>query len=200
MALIMLSLSSFHGLTMTPVWVSFTDWIMKITDWSYLSAFTLGMAGIIILPFILYTGVVRISKMFAGGEFYQEMYNSFAYPMVSLALLYHLAHNASHILGEGLNIIPVLSDPLGRGWDLFGTALWPPVPILTGTPVWWIQMGLIVIGHLYALRVLVRIARRMFSDKATRIKAIIPIFIFVIFFSLINLWLLSLPMQMRTAM
>jgi ferredoxin len=196
MALVMLSLSSFHGLTMTPIWVDFTDWIMKNTGWSYLSAFTLGMTGIILLPFLLYTVVVRTSKYLAGGEF--QLFNHFAYPLVTVALFYHLAHNTGHILAEGLNIVPVLSDPFGWGWDLLGTALWKPYPILMGMPVWWIQLGMIVIGHFYACRVLVRISRRL--EKPRRIRAIVPIFFFVTFFSLINLWLLTLPMQMRTAM
>ena len=65
-----------------------------------------------------------------------------AYPMVAVALMYHLAHNAGHFFGEGLRIVPVLSDPLGYGWDLFGSASVKVVPLLSMPAIWatWIAM------------------------------------------------------------
>ncbi len=140
--------------------------------------------------------IISASFIWAQQFVFIQIFNHFAYPLVTIALFYHLAHNTGHILGEGLNIIPVLSDPFGWGWDLFGTALWKPFPILMGMPVWWAQLGMIVIGHFYACRVLVRIARKL----EIQLMGIIPIFIFITIFTLFNLWLLTLPMQMRTAM
>ena len=36
-------------------------------------------------------------------------------------------------LEPGQELIPLLSDPFGRGWDLFGTASWSPDVRLVGS-------------------------------------------------------------------
>ena len=42
--------------------------------------------------------------------------------LVPIALVYVAAHYLTFLLLEGQGIAYLLSDPLGRGWDLFGTA------------------------------------------------------------------------------
>ena len=50
------------------------------------------------------------------------MAKSFALTLVPIAIGYNVAHYFVFLLVQGQYIIPLLSDPLGRGWDLFGTA------------------------------------------------------------------------------
>ena len=48
----------------------------------------------------------------------------FVFTLVPIALAYHLAHYLSFLLIVGQYMIPLLSDPLGRDCNLFGTALY----------------------------------------------------------------------------
>ena len=41
--------------------------------------------------------------------------------LVPLAIGWFIAHDLTLLLFEGQNFLALLSDPLGRGWDLFGT-------------------------------------------------------------------------------
>ena len=57
-------------------------------------------------------------------------------------MAYHVAHNLGYLLLRGQELIPLLSDPLGRGWDLFGTAGWSPDLTLVGARFeWYVAVG-----------------------------------------------------------
>ena len=51
---------------------------------------------------------------------------SFVLPIVPIAFAYLLAHYFSLFVIQGQFIIPLASDPFGRGWDLFGTVDYAP--------------------------------------------------------------------------
>jgi hypothetical protein len=72
--------------------------------------------------------------------------------LVPIALAYHLAHYLSYLLLAGQFILPQASDPLGLGWDLFGTANWAiDIGIVSIKAVWWIAVVAVVVGHVYAV-------------------------------------------------
>jgi hypothetical protein len=73
---------------------------------------------------------------------------SFAHTLVPIALAYAVAHYFTLVLFEGQLLLSTLSDPFGRGWDLFGTADRPISYWLSPTAVWYIQLAAIVGGHL----------------------------------------------------
>ena len=50
------------------------------------------------------------------------MARRFALTLVPIAIGYHVAHYLTFLLIQGQYIIPLLSDPFGFGWNLFGTA------------------------------------------------------------------------------
>ncbi|MDP8959962.1 MAG: hypothetical protein M3N51_12445, partial [Actinomycetota bacterium] len=84
----------------------------------------------------------------AGTSSPTEVAESFAHTLVPIALAYAVAHYFTLVVLEGQLLLPALSDPLGRGWDLLGTADWtvnyswlPPIA------VWYIQLAVIVGGH-----------------------------------------------------
>jgi hypothetical protein len=71
----------------------------------------------------------------------------FAHTLVPIAFAYAFAHYFTLILFEGQQLISNISDPFGIGWDLFGTRNYK-INFFMGTiPVWYIQLGTIVIGH-----------------------------------------------------
>ena len=63
----------------------------------------------------------------------------FVLPLVPIAAAYMVAHYFSFFLIQGQFIIPLASDPFGRGWNLFGTAgLAPNLAIVAPDTVWYV--------------------------------------------------------------
>ena len=202
LALIMLSLAFFHGISMTPYWPELIKRIAGVIPLGHLAAFTLGMLALMALPSLIYLLFAWLSKLLSGnkGVTLKRVAINFAYAMLPVALLYHLAHNTQHLLREGASLIPVLSDPFGWGWDLFGTANWQPKPILSMTGVWYGQIFFIIAGAVYGLDIASKLASIIFPQPKEALKGQLPILLLVIGFTILSLWLIHLPMQSRTAM
>ena len=66
---------------------------------------------------------------------------------VPIALAYAFAHYFTLVLFEGQLFISTMSDPFGRGWDLFGTAGRDVNYWLSPESVWYVQVAAIVLGH-----------------------------------------------------
>jgi polyferredoxin len=204
LCLAMLSLTIFHGLTMTPDWGSSVLGLRDafgIGDLGQVVAFSLGMVGVLAVPVLVFLGVVWISQRFARLEQpLKEVFIGYAYALLPLALLYHTGHNLQHFLREGQKLVPLLSDPLGWGWDLFGTAAWKVAPMVSLGSIQYAQVGLVLLGHAFAVYVAYYIAQRQSAVRAKAVRSLIPILTITLGFSLVNLWLLAQPMQMRSAM
>ena len=200
LALVLLSLTSFHGLTMTPLWTELVNGLRLGAGIPKLASFTILMTVVMLLPFMVYRLAVSASSFFSGSSRPGELFQAFAYPLIPVALFYHLAHNGMHFFAEAEVIVPLLSDPLGQGFDLFGTRDYAPGMLVAHETIWWIQLAFVLTGHVYGVIVADRIAGRIFPDRKTAIRGLLPQMIFMILFSGISIWLIAQPMEMRTGM
>ena len=108
-----------------------------------------------------------------GGEGYtaRGVATRFAHTLVPIAFAYAFAHYFTLIVFEGQYLISTISDPLGRGWDLFGTAdRRIDFTLINPSAVWWIQVAAIVGGHVAGV---VLAHDRALADfpKATAVKS-----------------------------
>lgn len=72
----------------------------------------------------------------------------FAHTLVPIAFAYAFAHYFTLVLFEGQLFLSTISDPLGLGWDLFGTAdRTVNYTLIDPTTTWYVQVGVIVAGH-----------------------------------------------------
>jgi hypothetical protein len=72
--------------------------------------------------------------------------------LVPVALVWFLAHDVTFLLFEGQNFYALLSDPLGRGWDLFGTIDHTiNYRVVTAGWVRWLQLVALLLGHVTAV-------------------------------------------------
>lgn len=202
LAVTMLSMSAFHGLTMTLWWDRLVQGIAASLGVGTLAAFSLGMIAMLVLPAAVYLGLCALMRWCAGDGRHDvaTLFVRFAYSLLPIALFYHLAHNTQHVLVEGKKLLRAASDPFGWGWNLFGTA---PLPVDAVLPVevgWALQVGLVLVGHLYALVIAHRTARDLYPDGRAAVASQIPMLIAMVLFSCQSLWLLGQPMVMRTAM
>jgi hypothetical protein len=77
---------------------------------------------------------------------------SFVHTLVPIAAVYVLAHYFSLLAYNGQAIAFLSSDPLGRGWDLFSTAGGTiDYGVLGATAIWYVQVGVLVAGHVCSL-------------------------------------------------
>jgi len=202
LAVIMLSMSAFHGLTMTPAWDRLVVRIQESIGMGWLPAFSLGMAGVLILPLVLYYWICVAMKWLAGDRERSARYLfvRFAYSLLPIALFYHLAHNLQHIFYEGKKLVVAASDPFGWGSNLFGTAHWPVDAVLPVDVVWGIQVALILIGHVYGILIAHRVASQLYGHGRAATLSQVPMLAAMLLFSFQSLWLVAQPMVMRTAM
>jgi hypothetical protein len=72
----------------------------------------------------------------------------FAHTLVPIAAAYVLAHYFSLLAYNGQAFAFISSDPLGKGWDLFGTADGTINYALIGaTVIWYVQVAVLIGGH-----------------------------------------------------
>ncbi|MGI9556756.1 MAG: fenitrothion hydrolase [Solirubrobacterales bacterium] len=83
----------------------------------------------------------------------RELGFQFGHAFIAIALAYLVAHYFSlFVFQEQAQFTFLLSDPLGDGSNYFGTASTGIDYALIGaTPIWYVQVGALVIGHVFAL-------------------------------------------------
>jgi hypothetical protein len=88
-----------------------------------------------------------------GSPRIKELGRSFAHTLIPIALAYLVAHYFSAFLyQEQAQFTYILSDPLGHGSDLFGTAGGGiNYGIVSSNTVWYVQVAALVVGHVAAL-------------------------------------------------
>lgn len=202
MVIAMLAMSTFHGLTMTPHWHRIVEGIQSALALPFLAAFTLGMFSFLAAICCVYAGLVWVSHVLAGsdGIGFRELAVRNAYAFLPIALFYHLAHNATHFAVEGGSLAPVVSDPFGWGWNLFGTAGAAVAPLLSMQTTWLLTVALVLIGHVWSLAVGHRTAHRMFTARGAALRSEVPLLVAMIAYSIMSLWILAQPMEMRTGL
>ncbi len=130
---------------------------------------------------------------------YRDYFIRYAYALLPIALFYHISHNSEHLLMEGQKVIALISDPFGWEWDLFGTARWAIPPLVDLQTLWFIQVLLVLIGHIYSLWIARRTAATLFTRSGAALRSQVPMLAAMILFSVMSLWLLKQPMEMRTS-
>ncbi len=216
LALLMLSITGFHGLTMTGSWRALLSWFEGALGLPYLASFSAGMTLLMLGPIALYALLVRLTTLFARSSAvsFRTAFVRFAYSVLPIALFYHLAHNLEHLLMEGQKVVTLASNPLGFApgeswsvlgfagvgeWDLFGTTGLTLAPLARLSTLWGVQVLLVLIGHLYSLWIAERTARRLYPERGAALRSQIPMLVGMVLFSVFSLWLLKQPMEMRTS-
>jgi hypothetical protein len=147
---VLLGGAAFDGLARTRLWASLTDAGGDHVD---LLLGTAGLAAAIGFVAVTYLAATRASQRFrrvrvAGGAD-DRLDRRFVHSLLPIAVGYTLAHYFSLLVIEGQDGYILASDPLGRGWDLFGTAGWARNPAAVSTQtIALVQVAAIVCGHL----------------------------------------------------
>ncbi len=190
--LMLLGVTIFQTMIMIRPWAGFSRDLMIDTGASYDSVRFILFITAAVFPALIYSTAIGISKLLHLKMSFKDLFTNYAYSIIPLGLMMHLAHNFRHLLEEGTGIIPVLSDPFGFGWNLFGTAGYMPVPLLNSNNILLIQWLLMLTGLGFSISIGKNISRRMFRENDS---VYIPVLIFVLIFFVFNLWVLGQPIM-----
>jgi hypothetical protein len=118
----------------------------------------------------------------------------FVLSLVPIAAAYHLAHYFMYLLIQGQLMIRFASDPLGFGWNLFGTARYrPDIGIVGARFAWYTAVIAIVLGHIIAVYVAHVVALREFPDKRAALRSQIPMLVLMVGYTMVSLWIIAQP-------
>lgn len=202
--LLLLGITTFHGLTMMPFW---GDWVLAIAQTigetgKSLASFTLAMFASFGLPVLIYAVAVGLTYLVDGGKTpYKALFATFSFTALPLAFVYHLAHNLDHLSRESVNVIAMLLNPLGTGL----AALSPMErhnqmmdPLFPDVVMFTTQGGLMVLGFWLAVQI-IRHRGRDKLDGGTELRGwrLLPMLAFVGSITAMNLWLMAQEMEMR---
>ncbi len=119
---------------------------------------------------------------------------AFIYALVPVAVAYQIAHYVSYLLIQGQLIVPLISDPLGRGWNLSGTTdrtIW--VGIIGARTAWYVQIGAIIVGHVAAVYLAHISALRHFGAARRALWSQFPMLVLMLLYTPSSLRILSQP-------
>ena len=106
------------------------------------------LASVAVVGLAYYLASWMAARLVSGSWTAGQVAGRFAHSLVPIAFAYAVAHYLTLILFEGQQLIAAISDPFALGWDLFGTAESKiDFFITTAEPIWYAQVGVLVLGH-----------------------------------------------------
>ena len=91
-------------------------------------------------------------------------------------------------------LIRLISDPLGFGWNLFGTARFRPDVGIVGTRfVWYTSLIAIVLGHVVAVMLAHIVALRRLRDRTLAARSQLPMLALMVGYTMMSLWIVAQP-------
>jgi hypothetical protein len=183
--IVMLAIVTFDGLRETPLWA--------VSDSAWTAAAT---AALLLTPCVLALVILGACALMARltAAPMMELARLFVPTLLPIALAYHVAHYLSYLLVAGQVVIPLASDPLGRGWDLFGTSHYGiAVGIVDARFAWYASVVAIVLGHVLAMYVAHRLALARFAERRTARRSQYPLAALMVAYTMLSLWLLAQP-------
>jgi hypothetical protein len=131
---------TFDGLSQTTWWL---DVLGTKTGLSLDLVNTIGLLWVTVVIGAAIVGAARLATRVTGRDA-PELGERFAVAVVPLAVACWLAHELTTFLIDSQNFVALASDPLGRGWDLFGT-IDDPTNYAVLTPVQTTTVGTVAI-------------------------------------------------------
>lgn len=195
----MLSTVLFDGLLGGEVWRlvqrTLTRSIPQLFDGNGYILGTIGLVGLWLIFLAAYMLTCWITAKLVGDRPVAAIARLFALTLVPIAVAYNVAHNFSSLLVQGQQLIPLMSDPLGHKWNLFGTATYyPNIGIVDARFTWYLAIGAIVAGHAVSIWLTHRVALREFGEPRKAVLASIPLTVLMVIYTAISLSVIAEPM------
>ncbi len=195
LVVLLLSTVTYDGLTATPLWATIYDGLISAFAGSAEAVGTLGLLVFPLLFGLVYLATVWVMAQITDRpEAVGKLARTFVYSLIPIALAYHLAHFLSFLLIQGQLATPLASDPLGRGWDLFGTVDYQTnLRIIGARTTWLLAVAAIVVGHIISVFLAHAMALRTFKDRRLALRSQLPMLVLMVGYTMVSLWILAQP-------
>ena len=206
--LLLLSTVTFDGFKETPLWTELLQWAalepalyplrLAVDGFGFDFLAVLSTIMLLLFPlgfFVVYMVFSKFAKTASGSERpLLDIAGLFVLSLVPIAVAYHLTHYLAYLLISGQLIIPLVSDPFGFGWNLFGTAENKmDIGIIGARFVWYTAVVTIVTGHVLAVGVAHIVALKTFGTTRAALRSQYPFLVLMIGYTVTSLWILSQP-------
>jgi hypothetical protein len=204
--ILMLSTLAFDGIIATPAWQDFTTALESI--WLPLGRFgfffvrTLGLVLLTAAFLLIFIAFMEMVIYFGSRKVdLKATVSAFALTLVPIALVYNAAHNYSYVMVQSQGLIPLLNDPLARGWHLWPAVvnLKPSFALAQASTVWYAQVVLIVLGHVIAVYLSHLRAGERFRTAQRALLSQYPMLLLMVMYTMTSLWILEAGTSQRPA-
>jgi hypothetical protein len=196
----MIGTTSFDGFSNSSLWVSniqptFSDWFSdggaNLAD-SLQLASTVGLLCMVALIAVFYRLGVIGMRSIGGGHEVGELSRRFAHSLAPIAFAYVAAHYYSLLVYQSQALGYLISDPLGNGSNIFGTASAQiNYNVISANSVWYVQVAALVIGHVTGLMLAHDRALIVYKRPRDAIRSQYWMLAVMVGFTSLGLWILS---------
>ena len=178
MAFIMIALVVAYSVTLLGPWGTPREWsnVTEVGNWGGFAAHVaiVWVAALLVVP-VLWLAAAWAARICAGARNVPvgKIFTRYSFLLVPLGLFAWAAFSLPLIMVNYSHIVSSLSDPLGWGWDLFGTANQRWAPLL---PEWipLIQTPMLLLGLGLALWRGAAVAGELFPSRAAAVRSLVP--------------------------
>ncbi|HLM32882.1 MAG TPA: hypothetical protein VK285_02350 [Gaiellaceae bacterium] len=191
---VMLGSVAFDGFSRTVWWQDRRASLAAVSvDHFALTGTLLNVAGLVLAiaaVALAYLAAVELSRRRSGAEgSHADLYLG---SLIPIAAAYAVSHYFSALLVQGQSAITLGSDPLGRGWDLFGTVDFQPnIAPLSPNTIWYVQVAALVGGHVLGLALAHDRALSVARTPERAVRGQLPLLALMVLYTVAGLWLLS---------
>ena len=175
---VMIGTVTFDGFSEGPIWTDVGYELERVIG-ERLTA-TVGLVAAV----LVIGGLYRL----AAGSRSRE----FVHSLVPIAVVYVLAHYFTLLVFQGQAMSYLASDPLGHGWNLFGSADSAiDYGVIGQNATWYLQVAFVVIGHVAALTLAHDRALVLDTDRRSAVRSQYSMLAVMIAFTTLALYLLA---------
>jgi len=198
--ILMLSTLAFDGIESTPAWSDITITFEPL--WQPQGAFglfllkTVGLALLTAAFLLIFIAFMEMVIYFGNRKLdLKATVSAFALTLVPIALVYNAAHNYSYVVVQSQGLIPLLNDPLAKGWHLLPALAGykPSFALAQASTVWFAQIVLIVVGHVIAVYLSHLKAGEKFRTAQRVLLSQYPMLLLMVMYTMTSLWILAQP-------
>jgi hypothetical protein len=155
-------------------------------------AYSLGLVACVLLIALVYRvgilGVRSVSERYDTGALSAR----FAHTLVPIGFAYVVAHYFSLLLWQSQAIWYLISDPLGNGSNIFGTANYQiDYHVISYAGIWYVQVAALLLGHVAGLALAHDRALVLYGDPEDAVRSQYWMLAVMVAFTSFGLWLLS---------
>jgi hypothetical protein len=158
--------------------------------------FTIGLLFMVCFVGAIYRLGVAGMGSIGGRHQPGELAQKFCHSLIPIALAYVVAHYFSLLAYQGQAMASLISDPLGDGSDIFGSAATTiDYGVISATGIWYVQVAALVLGHAAGLTLAHDRALTVYRRVRDATRSQYWMLAVMVGFTSLGLWLLSASAQ-----